>query len=113
MAEPDCPKCPFSPMDVLDLGGGVQVDECPRCKGRWYDYDELAKCVKDRSRLEAALAKGPIRPRPGSAKCPRCLADMQNGGLGGEFLRVDQCSAHGIWLDESEVRLIDKALDAL
>lgn len=108
--EADCPKCPFSPMDEVALPGGVVVDECPRCKGRWYDYDELAKVVADRRAFEAAVAKGPLKPRPGSAKCPRCLSDMRNGGLVSEFLRVDQCEAHGFWLDAGELKLLDQLL---
>jgi len=36
MKEPDCPKCPFSPMDRLKLDGGVEVDECP-VHGLWMD----------------------------------------------------------------------------
>ena len=110
MKEPDCPKCPFSPMDQVKLDGGVEVDECPRCKGRWYDFDELAKCVKDRPRFEAALAMGVLKPRAGSAKCPTCLKDMVNGGLGNEFLRVDQCPGHGFWLDAGELKLLDRLL---
>lgn len=107
--ERDCPKCPFSPMDEIHHGDMV-IDECPKCKGRWFDFDELARSVTNRAAFEAAVAKGPLKPRQGEAKCPVCLSDMQNGGLGSEFLRVDQCPGHGFWLDESELRLLDKLL---
>lgn len=36
--ERDCPKCPFSPMDEIHHGDMV-IDECPKCKGRWFDFD--------------------------------------------------------------------------
>ncbi len=109
MAERDCPKCPFSPMDEIDLGK-IIVDECPRCKGRWYDFDELAQVVTNPDAFTAAIAKGPLKPRQGEAKCPVCLEDMMNGGFGSELLRVDQCAGHGFWLDEGELRLLDKLL---
>lgn len=99
-------------MDVVSLSGGIKADECPKCKGRWFDHDELAKSVADRGRYEKAIATGPLRPRPGKANCPRCLKVMTNGGLGNEFLRVDMCSAHGIWLDAGEQSLLEKLLAA-
>lgn len=111
MAERDCPKCPFSPMDEIDLGN-IVVDECPRCKGRWYDFDELAQVVSNPAAFTAAIAKGPLKPRQGEAKCPVCLEDMMNGGFGSELLRVDQCAGHGFWLDAGELRLLDKLLSS-
>lgn len=108
--ERDCPKCPFSPMEEISLENGIHVDECPKCKGRWFDFDELAKIVADPGAFTRAVAKGPLKPRQGTAKCPVCLEDMINGGFGSEFVRVDQCAGHGFWLDESELRLLDKVL---
>lgn len=106
MAERDCPKCPFSPMEEI-VAGDMTLDECPKCKGRWYDFDELARVVADPAAFSAAVAKGPLRPRKGEAKCPVCLEDMLNGGLGNELLRVDQCPGHGFWLDANELRLLN------
>lgn len=108
--ERDCPKCPFSPMDEVEAKPGLTVDECPKCHGRWYDFDELARSVADPAAFTAAVAKGPLRPREGSAKCPICLRDMVNAGFGSELLRVDQCAGHGFWLDAGELRLLDKLL---
>ncbi|UPT74714.1 MAG: zf-TFIIB domain-containing protein [Elusimicrobiota bacterium] len=109
MAERDCPKCPFSPMTEIQTGDLV-VDECPQCKGRWFDFDELVKSVANPAAFQAVVAKGPLKPKPGEAKCPVCLENMMNGGFGSEFLRVDQCAGHGFWLDEAELRLLDKLL---
>jgi len=109
MHERDCPKCPFSPMNEIVVGD-LALDECPKCEGRWYDFDELARVVQNPAAFTAAVAKGPLKPRKGTAKCPVCLEDMMNGGLGSEFVRVDQCAGHGFWLDASEQRLLDKVL---
>lgn len=90
--------------------GDLHLDECPKCKGRWYDFDELARTVANAGAFQAAVAKGPLKPRKGEAKCPVCLEDMMNGGFGSEFVRVDQCAGHGFWLDANELRLLDKML---
>lgn len=110
MAEPDCPKCAFTPMEPVTLDGGVEADECPKCKGHWFDCGELSKASKDPAAMERALASPPLRPRDGSANCPRCSRLMLNGGLGNEFIRVDRCAEHGIWLDAGEQRLLGKIL---
>ena len=111
MTERDCPKCPFSPMDEI-VAGDMTLDECPKCKGRWYDFAELAKTVNDPAAFTAAVAKGPLRPRLGQAKCPVCLEDMMNGGFGNELLRVDQCAGHGFWLDAGELRLLNTLMSS-
>lgn len=110
MAEPDCPKCAFTPMEPVALDGGVHADECPKCKGHWFDSGELTRAARDPAVMERALAAEPLRPRAGSANCPRCLKPMSNGGLVNEFLRVDRCLEHGVWLDAGEQHLLSKLL---
>lgn len=110
MAEPDCPKCAFTPMEPAELEGGVHADVCPKCKGEWYDNGELTQASKDPAAMERALAAPPLRPREGKANCPRCLKPMSNGGLVNEFIRVDRCAEHGVWLDAGEHRLLTKLL---
>lgn len=97
-------------MTPVQLEGGVSADECPNCRGRWLDSGELARSSKDPAAMDRALAAAPLRPRPGTANCPRCLKPMTNGGLGNEFLRVDRCAEHGVWLDAGELRLLGKIL---
>ncbi len=87
--------------------GGITVDECPKCGGRWYDLGELSRFVKDKERLAKLLDADLIKPRPVKEKCPRCHGEMVNGGLGNEFLRVDLCKkCKGIWLDQNEIRVL-------
>lgn len=109
MTEPDCPKCPFTPMETV-AWEGVQADQCPKCKGLWFDSGELARASRDPAVMARALAEAPLRPRAGAANCPRCLQPMVNGGLVNEFIRVDRCPAHGVWLDAGEQRLLSKLL---
>jgi Zn-finger nucleic acid-binding protein len=109
MPEPDCPKCPFSPMDPVTLANGVEADRCPKCKGHWFDSGELAAASKNPEVVTRALAE-PLKPRDGAANCPRCLRPMLNAGVGSEFLRVDRCAEHGVWLDAGEERVLEKIL---
>lgn len=113
MAEesPSCPKCPYGALLPTDSGRGFAVDECPDCKGRWYDLGELGKAAADPARFEKACQGWPLRPRPTERRCPRCGVVMVNGGLANELLRVDCCPAcRGFWVDPGELRLIDQLL---
>lgn len=92
--------------------GDIEADQCPKCKGVWFDNGELAAASKDPDKMRRLLMEAPLKPRDGSANCPRCLRVMVNGGLGNEFIRVDRCVEHGVWLDEGEKRLLEKILGA-
>jgi len=110
LKERDCPKCSFTPL-VPTPAGGISVDECPKCGGRWYDLGELSKTVKDPKGFTEAVAKGPLKPKPSVAICPSCHKNMVNAGLVHELLRVDLCPVcRGLWLDKGELGLIDRLL---
>ena len=101
-----CPKCTLTTL-VQVQKHGVTVDECPACKGCWYDPGELQRFIKDSQKLTDTLDKGLLTPRAGDRKCPRCKITMQNGGLSSEFLRIDRCNqCRGIWLDQSELHVL-------
>ena len=107
--ERDCPKCSFTPLVRKTVG--FDLDECPKCGGRWYDLGELSKSVRATKKFQDAVAKGPLKPKPGVAICPVCHKNMINAGLVHELLRVDLCpSCKGIWLDKNELGLIDRLL---
>jgi len=55
-----CPSCNV-PLDSLRVGE-IELDECPRCLGTWFDQGELHAVLT--SRL------GPRRPQPGSRPAP-------------------------------------------
>ena len=111
MAERDCPKCPYSPMEPATLANGVEADRCPKCKGLWFDPGELSRAAKNPVQVEMELAAPPLRPKQGTAQCPDCHTPMLNVGVGSEFLRVDRCmSGHGLWLDAGEERLLEELL---
>ncbi len=110
MAEPDCPKCAFTPLEPR-LSSGLSLDECPKCGGRWYDAGELERAVLDPAAFQRAGGAALTSPRPGKAICPRCHENMTNGGLLSPHLRVDRCGkCGGVWLDKNEIPLLDRLL---
>ena len=64
----DCPSC-LRPMEVA-THDGVSLDVCRRCRGVWFDHDELAAIW----RMELAAA---VQRRGG----PRALGDARDGTL--------------------------------
>ena len=70
-----CPVCPETPL-VLSDHDGVEVDNCPRCRGVWLDRGELDKII-ERSAIKPPQAsvtsqhrsdqedphRGPANPR--------------------------------------------------
>lgn len=116
-----CPDCQ-STLRQVDLQG-VKIDECPQCRGRWFDRDELRK-AKDRRDEdlrwldfdpfggevgEEPAGKGPL--------CPRDSVGMGSIAYETSAVRVDKCSeCHGVWLGHGEfekiVRHLEKEVDA-
>lgn len=103
----NCPKCKTAALAPTQVQA-VQVDQCPRCHGIWFDEQELG-------RLLAADRKD-LKPLARSTNDPG--TDAVTGGCprdGKELLRVrsakdrqvvvDICPrCRGIWLDGGEFR---------
>jgi Zn-finger nucleic acid-binding protein len=91
---------------------GVELDACPRCRGSWFDADELrvlllrAGTGDAEADVEAALgglARGTSR---GRRRCPRCrrrLAEVAVPSMTPP-LEVDVCArGDGFWFDRGEL----------
>jgi len=110
-----CPQC-HTAMRRSTLAS-IEVDECPGCKGLWFDDDEL-RLAKDETRpdlrwLEFELWKHreSFRASPRHLKCPDCHTDLVGIEYGQAQIVVDACAAcHGIWLDKDEFQRILEAL---
>ena len=80
----------------------VCVDECPACRGMWFDEAEIEATTGFTTPL-AALAAAP--GRPGERRCVRCACAMNVvRTLGVDIDVCPQC--RGIWLDPGELRQI-------
>jgi len=91
----------------------LPVEECPQCLGLWIDLSTF-RDLCGRKRAEYASNPMPTPRAPtGSVepvvylKCPECstLMNRQNFGRRSGVI-VDQCPAHGVWLDDQELERI-------
>jgi Zn-finger nucleic acid-binding protein len=96
----------------------VQVDECPVCRGIWFDEGELDKAkdaadpdlrwmeielCKDQDRFSLSLSE---------LECPRDGAPMVSIIYDGSGVVVDHCvRCKGVWLDQGEFQRILAALE--
>lgn len=115
----DCPGCERTMAKVDD--GGIVVDQCPECGGRFYDTSELEQALRA-ARVEgreaaveettAALRKqagvkavtDAVRVR----RCPVCREAMGRRNFGRvSGVIIDTC-VHGVYLDAGEFEQIQE-----
>lgn len=93
-----CPRCAVA-MKLEDRLE-VEVDKCPKCKGIYFDADELDKLSGGKA-LEGSIFTARVLGK--ELKCPSCGADMHYVTVQG--VTIDQCSkCEGIWLDDGEMK---------
>jgi Zn-finger nucleic acid-binding protein len=97
----------------------IIIDECVKCRGKWFDRDELLRVKdsvddnlrwidfdpfgKDAEKLSVA-SKG--------KKCPKCSTTMQSLEYMDSKVNIDKCPAcKGVWLDPGEFAKIIKYLE--
>lgn len=118
--EPDtmkkCPKCDcdLEPRDI----GPVEVDECTKCGGIWFDKDELrrAKDAADEDLqwmdFEIWQHEDQFESKPSAHNCPVCdkaFVSLQYGDTG---VQIDYCaSCRGTWLDRGKFDAIVNHLE--
>ena len=115
-------KCPCCNIDLKNNSiGEVEVDECPKCKGIWFDNDELRKAKDsadpDLNWIDFEIWKGKdkFKPRPGNLACPQCNQTLVAIHYGDTGVDIDYCpNCKGTWLDKGEFkRIIDALTDEL
>jgi Zn-finger nucleic acid-binding protein len=106
-----CPHCVVW-MEKVNCGDFV-IDECPKCRGRWYDAGELDQALKSFARVFTETDIAAIRRAVGKPsrvtgevkyiRCPKCAELMVRKNFGGASgIIVDKCKEHGTWLDGGE-----------
>jgi Zn-finger nucleic acid-binding protein len=111
----DCPSC--STELERRMIREIEVDECPDCKGIWFEDDELRK-AKDSADsdlnwidFEIWKYKDRAKARSKDLPCPDCRKALVAIDYTGTDVEVDYCpSCKGIWLDKGEFKSIIKAL---
>jgi Zn-finger nucleic acid-binding protein len=112
-----CPECQ-KPMKQREIGD-VQIDECPQCKGIWFDKDELEDAKDeidpDLRWMDFGIWKQPARIHINDEplKCPRCqkvaMRAIYYQGPDIDFTFCPFCK--GVWLNAGDFKIIIDALN--
>ena len=96
----------------------IDVEECPQCKGLWFEQGELSKAKDeadpDLNWLDFDLwSDGEFfRTEWSNQVCPLCGKVMATISYANTGVTVEYCvEGHGIWLDNGEFQAIIKALE--
>ena len=111
-----CPKC--ASVLMPKSRGPVEIDECERCKGVWFDKDELRRAKDsmdpDLNWMDFEIWKHEDRfkAKASAINCPVCKTPARAVDYGSASVEVDYCpSCQGIWLDENEFKKIIASLE--
>ena len=115
-----CPECRAQLQQINYKG--VLLNECPKCKGRWFDRGELKK-AKDRTDDDlrwldfdpfGSDADKQAVPSSQKVQCPRFSARMASLTYQTSRITIYKCTqCHGIWLSHGEFEAIVKYLEKI
>ncbi|MDD2913477.1 MAG: zf-TFIIB domain-containing protein [Candidatus Pacebacteria bacterium] len=105
-------KCPRCNIPLLGrLFHNIEVDNCPKCLGLWFEEDELRLAKDDKDRelrwLDINLwdEETQFRISSGIRLCPSCRVPLYEVRYGSSDVIIDVCSlCKGIWLDNGEFK---------
>jgi len=107
----NCPRCQ-SELQTRSTDG-VEIDECPSCKGIWFDADELRRVKdeedKDLNWMDFDLWKHADRFRVNTkpVNCPNCSTGLVTIDYDETGVEIDHCThCRGVWLDAGELEKI-------
>ncbi len=103
-----CPKCK---QDMIAVEyHQIELDHCPRCKGVWFDGEELELFLQSAKIVCPELEPGNIVRLPevkaahAPIKCPVCGRVMKEVALGQPAVNIDVCRRQdGLWFDGGEL----------
>ena len=91
----------------IKIDRGIEIDECPSCKGKWLDQQELD--VLEDTVFVTGLKKGTrmYAIRESDINCVKCGEQMATFNYRAYNLPIDYCpDQHGFWLDGGEDKKI-------
>ncbi|MDP3980580.1 MAG: zf-TFIIB domain-containing protein [Chlamydiota bacterium] len=123
----DCPKCIgrlskitvqlYTASENPQVRGetlNIDLDQCFACNGIWFDRGELEKYLQEHMSAVNAPAISrelldKLDKKP--AKCPHCDIVMKKRPAPNDpSVLIDQCKkCQGIWLDSSEINLLEES----
>ena len=112
-----CPQCRKSM--IPKKSGEVVLDECPQCKGIWFDKDELAETAgrtdPDLRWMDFEIWKkeGIVSLNNETLECPRCRKiEMQAINYRKPDIDITFCpSCEGVWLGVGDLKNIIHAFE--
>lgn len=92
----------------------IDLDECPSCRGTWYDKDEMEQALEERKaesigeEIPRTVQKATVtETQVQYLKCPRCGTMMNRVNFEKvSGVIIDCCRACGVWLDGGEFEKI-------
>jgi Zn-finger nucleic acid-binding protein len=112
-----CPRCSETELQ-FGQDSGIGVRRCPKCRGQWFQaatFDYLVKETAKASQkigIQMLSALGTIQRKPAVDTaslivCPRCLETLHRRLYAPTAdVLVDECTKHGVWLDDGELAKI-------
>jgi Zn-finger nucleic acid-binding protein len=112
-------KCPLCKIEMSQRSfKNIEFDVCPKCKGIWFDKNELGKAKdaadKDLNWMDFEIwkHKDKFKISPRKLVCPKCKQVLVTINYGNTNIKIDYCPAcAGTWLDKGEFKKIIKALN--
>lgn len=113
-------NCPTCALDLeVKLAGPIEVDECSKCGGAWFEDDELRKAKDawdlDLNWMDFDLWKewDSLNLGASGLSCPSCSRSLVTVRYADTAVRVDCCpECRGMWLERGEFAGIVDALTA-
>lgn len=107
-----CPRCKDARLKRKQVDN-YTVDSCDKCGGVWLDhsvFDKILLHTNQQKNAQAVLGKLPpkianlTRHKVSYLPCPECDQLMHRRNFAKKSgVIVDECTAHGIWFDKSEL----------
>ncbi len=104
----NCPECSHE-LRFISLKG-VEIAECFKCRGKWFDRKGLVSIVNKVDKSLSWLDFDPfgkdtdkLSEASGGKQCPACLKSMQSLTYLDSKVVIDKCpSCNGVWLSHGE-----------
>ena len=106
-----CPKCQQQTLKQKYVSKlNLTVDGCTRCRGIWFDGDELNQAMPEAAR-RLEIPRDAVRLK---ALCPKCEQPLHALPYPGTQVIVEVCAkCKGLWLDAGEFETIRAARQQL
>lgn len=100
-----CPDCNKDLITKTVKSKNTKVDQCPTCKGIWFDKQELETVLNIHQPQDTEIPSYAAQSM--KRHCPHCDKELYEFCYPGTMTIIDACkSCHGFWLDRDEWKSI-------